>query len=179
MHLRSCTFGRRVSTDRASMSHGVREIDGAHWIFSSSSASSSSVDRSSSSSFSFCIGQTSARPRGWRNMAARTAPRLRSSSSASSRWCRRLNLLILSWSSRRTLTSSLASSSSLDSCEPKDLGLVQWLRGPEGQTHHAALHDGRHAGCVGGKLLEKVAAPRTRRACEGIAAPCSAPLQSP
>lgn len=38
-----------------------------------------------------------------------------SSDKASSRWCSRLNLLILSWSSRRTSTSSVAASSSLDS----------------------------------------------------------------
>lgn len=42
---------------------------------------------------------------------------LSSSSIVSSRWCRRLNLLILSWSSRRTSTSSpTASSSSLLNC---------------------------------------------------------------
>ena len=83
---------------------------------SSSSASSSSFDISSRSSFSFCreacqqaCGEaTGSRP---------TCFDFSSSSSAISRWCNRLNLLILSWSSLRTSTSSLpaAASSSLES----------------------------------------------------------------
>lgn len=45
----------------------------------------------------------------------RTVFVLSSSSKRISRWCRRLNLLILSWSSRRTSTSSAASSSAFES----------------------------------------------------------------
>ena len=89
----------------------------SYWIFSSSSASSSSVVRSSSSSFSFCLRALVSNNFHLRTKGTgqRTLLTSSCSCSASSRWCRRLNLLILSWSSRRTSTSSLPSSSAFES----------------------------------------------------------------
>ena len=71
---------------------------------SSSSASSNSVDTSSKSSFSFwnpTVSKSDVKPRQTRKIS-QTSFNFSSSSSTASRWCRRENLLIFSWSSRRT-----------------------------------------------------------------------------
>lgn len=72
------------------------------------------------------------------SFGSHTARLFRSSSNNISRWCNRLNLLILSWSSRRTSKSpfSAAASSSRDNCQSQSFCLSY-----DGlNAHHAALH---------------------------------------
>lgn len=118
---------------------------GTDGILSSSSASSSSIVMSSSSSFSFCTSRQllhsffqifNSRGR------VRTVLALSSSSYLSSRWCSRLNLLILSWSSRLTSTSSpTACSSSFVSCMPETWSVIaHGIRKNEPQSYHSSLH---------------------------------------
>lgn len=114
-------------------------------ILSSSSASSSSIVMSSSSSFSFCASRQLLHPFSHvvnSRCRVRTVLALRSSSYLSSRWCSRLNLLILSWSSRLTSTSSpTACSSSFVSCMPETgLVIAHDARKNGSESHHSSLH---------------------------------------
>lgn len=121
---RSCIWQLNVRQNSSLYKAGIAE---SYWILSSSSASSSSVEMSSSSSFSFYIEDSSAGSLNtWYGGGFHTPLSSNTSFRASSRWCSRLNLLILSWSSRRTSTSS-AASSSLESY--KDLSAARLLLG--------------------------------------------------